>query len=484
MAFVVTLAGVRLTQNLRGWRDQLLARTLAKRIQSVVILPLENLSKDTEQEYFAEGMTDQLTTNLAKLGGLRVISRTSAMRYKGTRKPLAEIARELHVDAVVEGSVLRSGDRVRISAQLVDAATDQHLWAESYERDLRDVLALQSDVARGIADQIRIKLLPGQPARPVNPEAYEAYLRGRYELNAATSEADIDRSISSFELAMTKDPQSALGYAGLAVSFVALSDYYRPPREVMPKAKEAARKALELDEKLSEAHDALGWVEFIYGWNWSRAEQHLKRAIELNAGNALAHDHYANYLSSFARHTEAIAESQRAQEIDPLSLVIQADSGLYFYMSREYDRAIEQEHRAVDLAPNCYTCRTYLALAYAQKTQFAEALSEARRVRLPEASPIDVAATGSVIASAGERAEAERLLRDLRQVARRRFVCPYEIATTYLALGERNEALRWLEKAYAARSVCMIWLGVDPRLDPLRSDPRFQDLLRRIGLPP
>ena len=303
-------------------------------------------------------------------------------------------------------------------------------------------------------------------------------------MNAATSEAGIERSISNFELALAKDPQSALGYAGLAVSYVALSDFYRPPREVMPKAKEAARKALELDETLSEAHDALGWVEFIYGWNWPAAEQHLKRAIELNPGNALAHDHYANYLSSFARHAEAFAESQRAREIDPLSLLIQADSGFYFYMGRKYDRAIEQERRALELEPNCYTCRTYLALAYAQKRQFAEALSQARRVRLPEASPLDVATTASVIAGAGERAEAERLLRDLRLVMKQRFVCPYEIATTYLALDERDEALRWLEKGYQARSICMIWVRVDPRLDPLRLDPRFEELLRRVGLSP
>ena len=479
----VLLGAVLLGTNADNFRARLFGRSMAKPVTSLAVLPLENLSADPEQEYFADGMTDELITDLAQLGELRVISRTSAMHYKGTQKTLPQIARELNVDAVVEGTVTRTGDRVRLRAQLIRVVDDRHLWAQAYDREYRDVLLLQSEAARDIANQIRIKLLPGEPARAVNPEAYEAYLRGRHELDAATSEPDFERSILSFELAIAKDPQSALGYAGLADSYVALSDYYRAPREVMPKAKDAARKALELDEKLSEAHDALGWLELIYDWNWPAAEQHLKRAIELNSGNALAHDHYANYFSSFGRHAEAFAESQRAQALDPLSFVIHANSGFYLYMGRQFDRAIEQEHRALELEPNCYTCRTYLALAYAQRGQFAEALREARRVRLPEATPIDLATAASVIAGAGERAEAERLLRDLRQVVKKRFVCPYEIATTYLALGKRDEAFGWLEKAYEARSICMAWLRVDPRLDPLRSDPRFQDLVRRVGLP-
>lgn len=229
----------------------------------------------------------------------------------------------------------------------------------------------------------------------------------------------MERSILSFEQAIAKDPQWPLGYAGLADSYVTLSDYYRPPREVMPKAKNAAQKALELDEKLSEAHDALGWLDFIYEWNWAAAEQHLKRAIELNSGNALAHDHYANYFSSLGRHAEAFAESERAQTLDPLSFVIHANSGFYFYMGRQFDRAIEQEHRALELEPNCYTCRGYLAMAYAQTEQIAQALMEARRVQLSEAAPIDVAGAASVIAAAGERAEAETSLRDLRQVGKK-----------------------------------------------------------------
>jgi TolB-like protein/DNA-binding winged helix-turn-helix (wHTH) protein/Tfp pilus assembly protein PilF len=484
LAGTVLLVAVLLRIDAGNFRGRLFGSSAAKPITSLAVLPLENLSADPGQEYFADGMTDELITDLAQLGELRVISRTSVMHYKGTQKTLPQIAHELNVDAAVEGTVTRMGDRVRLRAQLIRVADDRHLWAQAYDREYRDVLVLQSEAARDIANQIRMKLFPGEPARPVNPEAYEAYMRGRYELDAATSEPDFDRSISSFEMAIAKDPQSALGYAGLANSYLALSDYYRPPREVMPKAKEAARKALELDEKLSEAHDALGWLELIYDWNWPKAEQHMKRAIELNSNNALAHDHYASLFSTIGNNPEAFAESKRAQALDPLSLVIHADSGFYvFYMGRQYDQAIEEEHRALELEPNCYTCRAYLALALAQKGQFAEALMEARRVRLPEATPIDVATAASVIAAAGERAEAERLLSELRQVEKKRFVCPYEIATTNLALGARDEAFRWLEEAYEARSICMIWLRVDPRLDPLRSDPRFQDLVRRVGLP-
>lgn len=468
---------------LRRMREHV-GNSTAPPFQSLAVLPLTNLSGDPEQEYFSDGMTDALITDLAQIDSLKVISRTSTMKYKKTDKPLPQIARELHVWGIIEGTVQRSGERVRITARLIEGATDRHLWAQSYERDMRDVLALQSDVAHGITDEIRIKLFPKNPTHTVNPEAYEAYLLGRYIFNSATSEADIDRSISRFEFARAKDPQSSLPFAGLAISYVALSDYYQPPREVMPKAKQAAKKALELEETLSEAHDALGWVEFAYDWDWPAAERDLRRALELNPGNALAHDHYANYLSSSSHHPEAFAEARRALEIDPLSLAVQADSGFYSYMGREYDRAIDLERSALRLDPNCNTCRAYLALAYVQKGQLAEALSEARRVKLSSASPLDVATAGSVIAAAGERTEAESLLRDLRAVMKKRFVCPYEIATTYLALGQQDQAIRQLKNAYEAHSICMIWLKVDPRLDTLRSDPRFAELVHLVGTPP
>jgi TolB-like protein/DNA-binding winged helix-turn-helix (wHTH) protein/Tfp pilus assembly protein PilF len=477
------LLAVLVSQNTGGLRQRLLGATATRRIQSIAVLPLENLSDDPSQEYFADGMTDELITQLAQISGLRVISRTSAMQYKRTRKSTAEIGRELHVDGIVEGTVFRSGDQVRISAQLVDASTDQHVWARSYERDLRDILALQNEVAGGVARQIRANLLPAERPRAVNPQAYEAYLRGRHELNAATSQADLERSIADFNSALGRDPQFALAYSGLALSYLALSDFYLAPHEVMPKAEEAARKALELDDWLSEAHDALGYVELIYRWDWLAAQQHLQRAIELNPGNALAQDHYANYLSALGRHAEAFTTSERARALDPLSLLIQGNNGMYFFLGREYNRAIEREHKALELDAKCNTCRTYLAIALAQSGQLPEALKEARLVRLPEANPLDVATAASAVAAAGQRAEAEALLRRLHQLGKQRWVCPYELGTTYLALGEKDQALTELENAYQAHSICMVWAKDDPRLDPLRSEPRFQAILQRMVFP-
>jgi TolB-like protein/DNA-binding winged helix-turn-helix (wHTH) protein/Tfp pilus assembly protein PilF len=470
------------TLNTGGVRQRLQSASRAS-IESIAVLPLENLGGDPSQEYFADGMTDELITQLAQINGLRVISRTTAMQYKGTRKSVPEIGRELHVDGIVEGTVFRSGDQVRISAQLVDASTDQHVWAQSYERDLRDILALQKEVAGGVARQIRANLLPGERPRAVNPQAYEAYLRGRHYLNAATSKADLEDSIANFNSALGKDPQFALAHSGLALSYLALADFYLAPHEVMPKAEEAAHKALELDDTLSEAHDALGYVELIYRWDWRAAQQHLQRAIELNPGNALAQDHYAAYFSAIGRHAEAFSTSERARELDPLSLLIQANNGVYFFLGREYDRAIEVEHKALELDAKCITCRSYLAIALVQSQRLPEALKEARLVRLPEANPLDVATAASAIAAAGQRAEAGALLRALHELGKERWVCPYELGTTYLALGDKEEALRELENAYKAHSICMAWAKDDPRLDSLRSEPRFQAILQRMSFP-
>jgi TolB-like protein/DNA-binding winged helix-turn-helix (wHTH) protein/Tfp pilus assembly protein PilF len=458
-------------------------RSLTSPIHSLAVLPLQNLSNDPQQDYFADGMTDELITELAQVGNLRVISRTSAMSYKGTKKTLPQIARELNVGAVLEGSVVRSGDRVRITAQLIQAEGDRHVWARSYERDLRSVLALQGEIARDIVGEVRANLRPTSSARHVNPESYEAYLRGRHDLNNATSEAELESSISNFRLAIAKDPQSGLAYSGLAVAYAALADSYRAPKEVMPEAKEAATSALHLDENLSEAHDALGWVEFAYEWNWPVAEQHLKRALELNPDNALAHDHYAYFLASLKGQEEAFAESQLARELDPFSLTILADSSFYFYMGRQYDRAIEQGQKALQLDPNCYTCRTYVALSEVQKGQFREATQEIEPVRFPEAAPVDVATTVSILALAGETIRAKSLEKSLQVQITQRYVCPYEVATGYIALGKKDDAFKWLQKSYEAHSICMIWLNSEPRLDPLRSDPRFAALIQQVGLP-
>lgn len=452
-------------------------------IRSLVVLPLQNLSNDPQQDYFADAMTDELITELAQVGNLRVISRTSAMSYKSTKKTLPQIAHELNVDAVLEGSVVRSGDRVRITAQLIQAQGDRHIWARSYERDLRDVLALQGEIARDIVGEVRANLRATPSARRVNPESYEAYIRGRHDLNSATSEANLESSISNFQLAIAQDPQSGLAYSGLAVAYAALADFYRPPKEVMPKAKEAATRALHLDETLSEAHDALGWEEFAYEWNWPLAEQQLKRALELNPYNALAHDHYAYFLASLRGREEAFAENQLARELDPFSLTILADSSFYFYMGRQYDRAIEQGQKALQLDPSCSTCRTYVALSEVQKGQFSEAIQEIEPVKFPEAAPIDVATNVSILALAGETTRAKALEKSLQVQTMQRYVCPYEIATGYTALGMKDDAFKWLQKSYEAHSICVIWLNSEPRFDSLRSDPRFAALVRQVGLP-
>src|SRR5499427_1707028 len=464
-----------------GAREWLRSRTTP--IRSVAVLPLQNLSNDPQQDYFADGMTDELITELAQVGNLRVISRTSAMSYKNTKKTLPQIAHELNVDAILQGSVVRAGDSVRITAQLIQAEGDRHLWARSYERDLRNVLALQDEIARDIVREVRANLRPTPPPRQVNPESYEAYLRGRHDLNNATSEADLESSISNFNLAIANDPQSALAYSGLAVAYAALADFYRAPNEVMPKAKAAATHALLLDETLSEAQDALGWVEFAYEWNWPEAEQRLRRALELNPDNALAHDHYAYFLASLRGQNEAFAENQLARELDPFSLTILADSSFYFYMGRQYDRAIDQGQKALQLDPSCYTCRTFIALSGVQKGQLTEATREIEPVKFPEAAPIDVATTVSILALAGETTRARSLEKNLKALLKQRYVCPYEVATGHTALGERDDAFKWLQKSYDAHSICLIWLNSEPRFDPLRADPRFGQLVRQVGLP-
>jgi TolB-like protein/Tfp pilus assembly protein PilF len=459
------------------------------RIRSLAVLPLQNLSRDRSQDFFAEGMTDELITDLGQIGALRVTSQTSVMQYENTRKTVPQIARELGVDAVVEGSVLQSQGRVRISADLVDARLDRHLWARSYERDLRDVLSLQDEVARAIADQIRVELTPEEHAqltrqRPVDPEAFQNYLRGQHFLNAATSEEDIRTAMSYFQATLARDPGSAFGHAGLANANEALADFYRAPREVIPVAEAEAAKALAVDNSLADAHAALGWAKFIYDWDWPVAEREFKRAIELNPGLAIAHDDYANFLLSFGRFDQSFAESRRATELDPLSVLVNMNRGFYYFMARDYNRAIEQEQRTLHFQPDCPNCDATLAMAYAEKGDKPHALVEAHKADRYSDSPLVRAEAGRVFAISGDRADAERLAGELVELTKKRFICPYEIATTYVGLGQIDEAFRWLEKGYQQRSVCMIFLKVDPRLDSIRGDPRYAALMNKVGFQP
>jgi len=497
-ALIVVSAVVVLVLNVAGLRDRITLPAGARhgvappKIESMAVLPLENLSRDPEQEYFADGMTEELTTDLGQIEALRVISRTSVMRFKGVRPAggLPEIARQLKVDAVVEGSVLRSGDRVRITTQLIDARTDRHLWAHSYERDMRDVLQLQSEVAQAIANEIKIKVTPQEQvrlarARPVSPEAHEAYLKGRYYWNLRTQEG-LKKGIEYFQQAIEKDPGCALAYVGLADSYLNLIGWdLAAPREAYPRAKAAALKALQVDETLAEAHVPLGAAGFAYDWDWAGAEKELRRAIELNPSYATAHNFYAQCLMFMGRHNEALAEIKRAQDLDPVSPIHNTVRGMVFFFARRYDEAVAECQRALELNAGFYPAHLFLAEAYEQERLYDKAISEYRKaIALQEGSTRAAAGLARGYAAAGRRTEALKIISDLRQLSKQRYVSAYGITQTYIALGDFDHAWAWLEKAFEERSFQLIWLKVDPTIDPLRSDPRFQDLLRRVNFPP
>jgi len=476
--------------NIGGLRQRLLRTSAAGRIQSIAVLPLENLSGDPSQEYFADGMTEALITDLGKIGELRVISRTSVMRYKGTKKSLQEIARELNVDAVIEGAVLRSGNRVRITAQLVEAPSDRHLWAESYDRELRDVLTLQSQVARAIAAQTRAKLTQQQmqlaSARNINPEAYEYYLKGRYNCSERVSKEGYNNAIRYFEMAIEKDPNYAPAYAGLARCYATgvFQGQELPPREAWSKAAAAAKKALELDDQLGEAHGAMAVVRFRFDWNWPEAEREYKRGLELSPNDALGHLSYAVFLGLMGRLDEAMAEVTRARELDPLSPLVSSNLGFVYELSRRWDEAIAELHRTLQLDPNFIAAHDALARSYEGKGMYAEAVSEELKVHaLTGHSPEQMESLRNAFATSGIRGFWEKRLEwEKRQLNQPRY---FVIARLCVRLGRTDEAFHWLEKAYEARyplmpniKVAAVWL------DPVRSDPRYAELIRRVGLPP
>ncbi len=483
-------AALAIALNIAGLRDRLLPRGSAlPSIHSIAVLPLENLSGDPGQEYFADGMTEELITDLGKISALRVISRTSAMHYKGTAKTLPEIARELNVDAVVEGSVTRSGGRVRITAQLIQATNDKHLWAETYERNLSDVLALQDEVARNITTEIQIKLTPQQQARlasarPVSPEAHELYLKGRYEWNKR-SEQGLKKGLQYFEEATAKDPNYAKAYAGISDSYHILADNgFLPANDADPKAKAAALKALEIDPDLADAHASLALVLEDYDRDWTGAEREYRRAIELNPGYATAHHWYALLLARLGRHDEALREIEEAQKLDPLSLTINASVGLVLYFARRYDAGIAQLRKTLELEPNHAGSHACLGWAYLQKGMHQQAIAEFQKaVNQQNRSPDSLAGLAAAYAAAGKRDDAHRVLNRLQALSRQANPVPYLTADIYVYLGEREEAFAWFERAFEAHDPTMGVLKVDPNLDSLRSDPRFQDLLRRMNFP-
>jgi TolB-like protein/Flp pilus assembly protein TadD len=476
--------------NVGGLRERLVGRGQHLRIESLAVLPLENLSKDPEQEYFADGMTDQLITDVAQIPSVRVISRTSVMQYKKVRKPLDQIARELNVAAVVEGTVLRSGSRVRITAQLVQVKQEKHLWARSYEGDLRDVLALQDQVARDIAAEIRVRLTPemqGRLSNPriVDPEVYEDYLRGRYYWNLRTAEG-VNRGIDYFRRAIAKDPYYALAYAGLADSYLVLAGYrVVSPNEVLPLAKAAASKALELDDSLAEAHAPLGALHIEYDLDPQGAEKEFRRAIELNPNYATAHHWYGEeVLAATGRFAEALAELKRAEELDPLSRAIGTTHGYVLYLLRENDAAIVQLHTTLEVDANFAVAHMYLGRVYAQKKMFASAIEEFQKaVDLSGSEPYYRAWLAYGYAVSGHTEQARRVLSNLQRLAKSRYVPPYDVAAIWMGLGEKERALKWLELAYEDHAAYIPAINVEPVFEGLRSEARFQKLVRRLNLP-
>jgi TolB-like protein/DNA-binding winged helix-turn-helix (wHTH) protein/Tfp pilus assembly protein PilF len=499
--------------NVGGLRTWLLGRSSTRSFRSLAVLPLANLSSDPAKDYFADEMTEELITQFSKLGDLKVISRTSVMQYKGTSKSLPQIARELKVDAIVEGAVQLSGNRVRITAQLVDAVTDRHLWAEDYIRDLSDVLLLQSEVARDVASKIDLQLTPQQQKRlekdvhSVIPDAYESYLLGRYYWNKRTADG-LRKAGGYFQKAIERDPNYALAYSGLADYYAFLTllggPEIMPPRKAMAEAKAAAARSLRLDDSLAETHASMGHVLHNYDWDWTGAEREFKRAIALNPNYSIVHHWYAHHLMQQGRTQESLAEALRAQELDPLSLSINNGLARQYYLSRQYDLSIAQCQRGLEIDPSYVPARIQLALAMEQKGMVAEAISQLEQARdqaagyaittdqtvqpsgASTAAPVDLpvvhAMLGHAYATANRRSDAQKELRTLRTASQSRYVAPSYLAIVYIALGDKDQAFAWLERSYQDRSEHMLYLKVEPLVDPLRDDPRFDSLLKRVGL--
>lgn len=488
IALLVVVVGL----NVGGLRDRLLAPVpSAGHMQSLAVLPLVNLSGDKGQEYFADGMTEAVTTDLARMESAQVISRSSTMQYKGATKPLPVIARELHADVVVEGSVQRSGDRVRVTAQLISAATDKHLWAETYERDFRDILALQDDVASAIAQQIESRLGGPRPqplpkAQTVSPEAYETYLKA----NSYQDQLDLQKSIDYYNQAIKLDPNYAPAYAHMSTSYFFLGFFsVIPPSQAWGKVKELGMLAIQKDDQLPDGHAALASAKLHYDWDFVGAEQEFKRALELDPNNADIRHGYAHYLMAMGRMAESAAESKRALDLDPVDDNLTDCLCWHSFAARQYDNSIRMARDLLIRVPDDTWEMAILGWDYEQKRMYEQAITEFKKAveltdkNSPDFSPFFLAGLAHSYALAGRRSDAEQVLQGLLGRARKSYVSPFDIALIYAALGEKDTAFTWMEKAVEERSTWLVYSKWEPRLDPLRSDPRFQDLLRRIGLP-
>lgn len=482
----VLLLGLGLTYALRP--EWFRAGGAARQIRSVAVLPLNNVSAESNQQYFADGMTDELISELSQIRVLRVISPASVAKYRDTRKTTVEIARELGVDAVIEGSVLRAAERVRLTAQLIDGKTNSIVWSHSYERNSKDVINLQKQLASDVSHEVGARLGASELAhlsagRTVLPEVYDALLQGRFHQQRGTR-VDINRAIEYFQKAISLDPEFAPAYASLSSAYTDLRSVYAAPREVMPKAKAAALKAIELDGTLPEGHAALGNVMMYYDYDWQGAERELVRAIELRPSFAEAHVTYGELLSATKRKEEAKAQILEARKLDPISPFLAALAAATFYNLRDYDNSIKQAREAVELDPDLWLANAFLGLALQKKGDLDGAIKVLEHARTVNDSPTILEMLGGVYAEAGRTEDAKKIVDAMIQRNSQNYVCPYEIATTLVALQEKEAALHWLKKSIEARADCSPWMGVDAKLDPLRSDPRFREMVKGIGLDP
>jgi len=452
----------------------------------IAVLPFTDISQEKDEEYFADGLTEELISSVSRTQGLRVIARTSIMKYKGTSKPVSEIGRELGVGNILEGSVRKAGNRVRIIVQLVDPTEEDLKWSQQYDREISDIFAIQSDISNRVANALRLQILgaPSSGAYTHNPEAYVSHLRGRQSWNTRT-EIGIRRAIDFFQKALAEDDTFARAYAGLAdcYSTLALLEFI-PPGEAYPKAKEAVGRALTLDPMLAEAHTSLGLIRFQYDWDWKGAEEEFNEALRINPSYAPAHHFFADYLKAMGRFDEALSEIGKAQELDPLNLAINTGVGHVLYLSRQYDRSIEQYKRAVDLDPNFTLTHIWFGRPYLEKGMYPEAIAELdAAVKLSGEGTLALAMLGHGLASGGRGEDARKILERLMERSKTRYVPSYWIAVVYNGFKDREQVLKWLRMAYEERSSWLVWCNVEPRFDWLRRDPEFSALLAAMKFP-
>lgn len=457
----------------------------------VAVLPFKNIGADEQNEYFADGMTEELISNISNIGELQVIARTSVMQYKGTNRTILEIGKRLNVGTVIQGSVRRADNRLRIAVQLIDVASETNLWSQEYDREFKDVFAIQSDISQRVARALKVRLKEREIARidkaaTSNLDAYEFYLKGQYFLNKRTPAA-IYKSMEYFKQAIEKDSRFALAYTGLAdaYSLFGSTEYgLMPPQLAREQAKAAVLKAVELDETLAEAYTSLADIRTFYDWDWAGAEQNFKRAIELNANYANAHHGYALYLVSMGETQKALDEIYKAQKLDPLSPIIDMDIASILQFSRRYDEALEKLHELLEFDDHFVIAYVVLGFTYELKNMPEEAIAAVRQAQeLAGEFPMVLASAGYVLAKSGKREEAEKILQELLNLhnSGEAYLPPLYIALVYLGLGELDKSTDWTEKAYQERSSYLVYLKVDPKLDALRSQPRFVALMKKVG---